>query len=155
MGSDFLLLPFKRWFRPPILETPLSTIEIPKTYITVPLCLFSFFVIASGTVYCFVNKMPMTGYIRDDRGRIIPTWIDRHGISNQYLAEGLIAALAYSIGACSLIAAYQVLGKSDEEMTGVEVALKMFGMSAPVWAMCAFWIFHEKIPSYFPMFSPR
>ena len=152
--ADLLLLPFTRWVRAPVIETPISTIQMPSTYISVPICVLSFFVITSGTIYCFVNNMPMSGYYRDDRGRIRSTWMSE-GLSNQYLAEGLVAALTLSAGACALIAAYQVMGKEDEELTGVEMSIKWFGVSAPLWAFFTFHVFRMKIPSYFPMFAAR
>jgi hypothetical protein len=153
--ANLFIRPFEKYFRPPILDTPISTIRLPAPGLTVTVCVVSFFIITSGFVFCFVNGMPMTGYYRDENGHPTMTWIAKNGLSSQYLAEGLIASGTYSLGALSLIAAFYEMNKNAAEMTEIDRFFVGFAYTAPIWAYAGFNVFHMKIPSYFPKFSSR
>jgi hypothetical protein len=151
--SEFLLIPFRRRFRPPVLETPFSTIKMPSVALTVPLCGLSFFIITSGFIYCFVTGMPMVGYTRDEQQRIVAAWISPNGLSHQYLAEGIVVAFTFTLGAAALIVSFYELTKPEKDKTELDHFLTMFGYTAPLWEFFALHIFRMKIPSYFPSFT--
>ena len=96
--------------------------------------------------------MPMIGYRRNENGQIVSSWIDPNGLSSQYLAEGMIASMMYSLGAGAFIAAFYLMTKRGN-FTGVDDALCVYAYSCPVWPILSFLVFHQKIPSYFPRFS--
>ena len=150
--SEILLIPFKKYFKPPVVETPFSTIKMPSIYITVSLVFLSFFVIVGGFIFCYVNDMPLFGYARNQNGQIYQTWIDTHGIGSQLLAEGMLCSLTYSLGAASLIAAFYAMTHEKEKSDFVKF-VGYFGCSTPIWMFLAFQIFRMKIPSYFPKFN--
>ena len=145
--------PFENFFQAPELETPLSTIKMPSTWVSMPLMLLSFFVISSGIVFCYVNGMPLTGYYRGPDGNPVWTWIDENGLSSQYIGEGLLASMIYTGGACAFIAAFKVLEK--RKSGGAAWVWKVLAYSIPVWILASFQMFHRKIPSYFPTFRSR
>lgn len=152
--SELLLYPFKKHFKAPILVTPVSTIKLPPTGVTVTLVFLSFFVIVGGFIYCFVNGIPMVGYRRDQHGNPVPSWIDPNGLSSQFLAEGMVASMIFSLGALSIMCAFYVMNKSKKEKEGeFDKYLRGFGYTAPLWTFLAFQLFHIKIPNYFPYFS--
>jgi hypothetical protein len=151
--SEFLLIPFRRGFRPPALDTPFSTIKMPSVILTLPICVISFFIITSGFVFCFVTGMPMVSYTRDEHQNVVSSWISPHGLSHQFLAEGIVAALTFTLGAASLIAAFYELTKPEKDKTDFDDFLKMFGFTAPFWQICALQVFRMKLPSYFPTFT--
>ncbi|OHS94070.1 hypothetical protein TRFO_39737 [Tritrichomonas foetus] len=150
--TELLLLPFQRFFKPPVLHTPLSTIQWPNIIFSTCLLFVSFLVISGGVVFCYVNGMPMIGYHRDQSGQIVSSWIDPNGLSSQYLAEGIIASLMFSLGAASFMAAFFVMTKKGKP-TEIDRLLNIFACSAPVWPIMSLFVFKQKIPSYFPAFS--
>jgi hypothetical protein len=150
--SEFLLIPFRRAFRPPVLNTPFSTIKMPSVVLTLPICGISFFIITSGFVYCFVTGMPMVGYSRDESQRIVASWISPNGLSSQFLAEGIIAAMTFTLGAASLIVAFYEVMKPEKDKSEFDRFLTYFAYSAPFWQFAALQVFRMKIPAYFPTF---
>jgi hypothetical protein len=147
--QDLLLSPFRKYFRAPVLEIPFSTIKMPQVWLTVTLCLASFFVISSGYIYCFVTGMPMVGYSRDQYGTIVQSWISP-GVSSQYLAEGIIAAIIFTMGAGSLIAAFYIIHIPEKQRSDLDGWIASFGYTCPIWQILALVLFRVKIPSYFP-----
>lgn len=150
--SDILMYPFQKFFNPPLINTPMSTIKWPNIYLSTSLLFASFFVITGGFIYCFVNQMPMIGYRRNENGQIVSSWIDPNGLSSQYLAEGMIASMMYSLGAGSFIAAFYLMIKRSP-FTGFDEFLCIFAYSCPFWPILSFFVFHQKIPSYFPRYT--
>lgn len=150
--SDLLMRPFEKYFNPPALNTPVSTIKWPNIYYSTIVLFASFLIITSGTIFCFVNGMPMIGYRRNEQGQIIASWIDPNGLSSQYLAEGMIASMIFSLGAGSFITAFYLLRKKGKR-TGVDDALALYAYSCPFWPILSFFVFQQKIPSYFPRYS--
>jgi hypothetical protein len=154
--SDFLLAPFRRFFCPPLLNTPFSTIKMPPLFLTTLLCVGSFFIIASGFVFCFVTKMPMVGYARDEQGNIVASWISPNGLSHQYLAEGIIASMTFTLGAGALLASFYEMTKDESKKDDWDNLLTYYAYSAPFWPLLAMAVFRMKIPSYIPTFvKPR
>jgi hypothetical protein len=137
-----------------MLDTTVSTIELPRLSFTLLITLLSFLVITSGFVFCYVNGMPMVGMTRDQHGNYKSMWISNQGMSSQFLAEGLVAAMAYTCGACSLIAAVYELEKDEADKTEVDNFLEMFAYTSPIWGILAFFVFNMKIPQYVPVFFP-
>ena len=153
---DILLTPFKRWFRAPVIETPFSTVPVPSTPILMSVIFFSFGVITSGFVFCVVRQMSMTGYIRGANGRPVVSWIDLTSLSNQFMAEGMVAAIMFSLAAASLIGAFYILSKDEnEKLTDVESFIKNFSYTAPLWCLLSYEIFHMKFRAFTPSFFPR
>jgi hypothetical protein len=127
---------------------------MPNISLTLGLCIASFFAITSGAVHCFVTESPMMGYSRNEQGKIVASWM-MGGVSQQLLAEGIIASLTYSLGACSLIVAFYEITKPEKSKTEIDRYLAAFAYSAPFWAFCSFQVFKMKIPSYFPSFGKK
>jgi hypothetical protein len=147
--QDLLLFPFRKYFRAPGLDIPFSTIKMPRVWLTVTLCLGSFFVITSGYIYCFVSGTPMVGYSRDQFGGILQTWISP-SLSSQYLTEGIMAAIIFTMGAGSLIAAFYAIHIPEKQQSELDHWIALFGYTCPVWQVFALVLFRMKIPSYFP-----
>lgn len=150
---ELLLKPFKKWFKPPVLETPFSTIELPRVSICMTIIFASFFFIYGGFVFCQVRGMPLSGYIRGRDGKPVLSWIES-GLNSQFLAEGIISSIIVSCGALSLIAAVYLLQK-DEPFNEIDGALEKFAFTAPIWCFSSYIMFNQKIPSFFPSFTTR
>ncbi|KAH0794324.1 oligosaccharyltransferase complex subunit OSTC-like [Histomonas meleagridis] len=152
--SETLLIPFKKFFKAPVVETPISTIKMPSTAVTTTLVFISFFVIVGGFIFCYVNNMPLFGYARNQNGQIYQTWIDTQGgLSSQLLAEGILCSFVYTLGAASVIAAFYAMSHEHDKDKGEFVKfMGLFGCSTPIWMFLAFQLFRMKIPSYFPKF---
>ena len=148
--SEKLLLPFQKFFKPPTINTPFSTIKMPSTIITVSLVFASYFVIVGGFIFCYVNGMPMTGYSRNEKGQIIHTWFSQGGLSNQYLGEGIICSIIFSLGAASMIAGYYAICHQQDKDNEIVKIAEFFGCTTLIWAFIGFKLFNMKIPSYFP-----
>ena len=145
-----LMLPFEKLFVPPVLKTNLSTFPWPNIYFSMFVVFISFIVISSGTIFCFVHGIPLFGYQMTPYGIVTP-WISDQGLSSQYLAEGLIAAIIYALGALSLLSGFYLM---NHNKTGeFQNILQVFSYTAPLWVMMSLWIFRMKIPSYFPTFG--
>jgi hypothetical protein len=69
--------------------------------------------------------------------------------------EGIVAALAFTLGAASLIAVFYEITKPEKDKTDIDSFLTSFGFTPPLWLICAMQIFRMKIPSYFPTFTKR
>lgn len=152
--TEILLKPFQKWFNPPLVSTPFSTIILPPSTITITLLVSSFFIICSGIIFCYVRNMPMVGAIRRPDGGVSLSWIDLGSISNQFLAEGLIASALFTISACSIISSLYIM-QVRRPLSEIEKLLKFYGYSSPFWCFCSFLIFRAKIPSFFPIFHAR
>lgn len=153
---DFLLTPFKKWFKAPTIETPFSTIKLPPLGVIITIIFASFAVITSGFVFCVVRGMPMMGYTRGRDGKPKASWIDLHGLSNQFLAEGIVAAMMFSLAAASLISAVYILSKPEsEELSDIQEALKKFAYTSPLWCMLSYQIFSMKFGSFSVRFTAR
>jgi hypothetical protein len=150
--SDILLAPFRRLFCPPLLSTPFSTIKMPPLFVTTLLCGGSFAIIASGVVFCFVTNMPMVGFLSDGQGKVVPHWISPNGISHQFLAEGIIASMTFTLGAGALLAAFYEIMKEDDKKSDIDRILTFYGYSGPLWPTLAMAVFRVKLPQYFPTF---
>ncbi|OHT13389.1 hypothetical protein TRFO_16489 [Tritrichomonas foetus] len=100
--------------------------------------------------------MPMVGAVRTRDGKLISSWIDYGSLSNQFLAEGLVASLFFTVSASSIIAAIYIINiNSNKPLTEIQQLIKLFGYSSPVWIFFSFLIFKAKIPSFSPSFSSR
>lgn len=151
---ELLLKPFNKWFLPPVVNTPFSTIKLPPAFVTILLFFVSFFVICSGTIFCYVRGMPMVGGVRTNDGRVVPSWIDVGNISNQFLAEGMVASFMFTVAALSIITGIIVI-QIKGELSDFQYFLKLFAYSAPFWCFCSFSIFNAKFQSFFPSFFPH
>ena len=98
--------------------------------------------------------MPMVGAVRRHDGSVSLSWIDLGSLSNQFLAEGIIASALFTISACSVIASLYII-QIRRPLSGGERFLKLYGYSSPFWCFCSFLIFKAKIPSFLPMFHAR
>ena len=146
---DFLLVPFRRWFRAPVIETPFSTIRVPPVPVMMAIIFVSFGVITSGFVFCLVRHSSMTGYVRGRDGKPFISWIDVGSISNQFLAEGMVAAMIFSLAAASLIGAFYILDKPNgEELSDLEKFIKKFSYTAPLWCFFSYEIFRVKFRAF-------
>ena len=151
---SFLLAPFRRWFKPPVLETPLSTIPVPPISVLMVLIFASFSVITSGFIFCLVRGMPMTGYIRTKDGGYRISWIDLNSLSNQFLAEGIVAAFMFSLDAASLISVCYIMSKDeDEQLSDWEAIVKKFAYTSPIWTFLSYKIFSAKFRAFSIRFS--
>jgi len=140
-----LMLPF-RVMRPPVLETPITTIRMPSTNVTVPLLILSFFVIIGGVVFCAVTRAPIMSLHRNDQGRVVASWMSKNDVSHQCVAEGIVFAAVVTLGALSAIAAAVVM---REQRTGLAFAyLERFAFTLPIWVLLCFEVFVMKMPSY-------
>lgn len=151
--SDFLLHPFQKWLKAPILETPFSTIELPRLSVCMSIIFVTFFFIYGGFVFCQVRGIPLSGYARGRDGKPILTWIEP-SLSSQFLAEGIISSIIVSCGALTLISAAYLLQK-DEPFSEMDKVIEKFTFTAPIWCFGSFIIFNLKIPPFFPSFGPR
>jgi hypothetical protein len=149
--SRLLLAPY-RFFRPPTLRTPFSTLKMPPLFLTALLCAASFVVVASGFVFCFVSGIPLVWYSRDARGAVVAEWISPNGLAHQYLAEGIVAALTFALGAGALLSAFYEATKREREKGGADRWLAAFAYTAPAWPLIALLVYRLKIPSYLPRF---
>jgi hypothetical protein len=146
MLGETLLVPFRKWFRAPQqVDTPFSTIKVPPIQLLVVLIFASFCVITSGFVFCVVRGMPMMGYTRNREGKPVASWMSSDGISSQFLAEGIIAAMMFACAAAAFIAGYVVLRKPQKEWTEADQYLRYFSFSAPFWCLLSYRIFSEKV----------
>jgi hypothetical protein len=153
--GEWLLVPFRTWFRAPRqVDTPFSTIKVPPTQILVTLVFGSFCIITSGFVFCLVRGMPMMGAALDRDGRPFMTWMSGDGVSGQFLAEGIIAAMMFACAAAAFIAAYVILRKPDNELTEFDQYLRYFSFSAPFWCLLSYRIFQAKIGHLSIKFRP-
>jgi membrane-associated protease RseP (regulator of RpoE activity) len=150
-----LLSPFRRFFRAPVLETPFSTIKIPPVQFLMFATFLSFVVITSGTVFCLVRGIGMTGYARGSDGKVFMSWIDMSGVTSQFGTEGLVAAMLFSASAASFISAIKVLRKPErEELTDWDGIQRKFAFSCPVWCYLSYLVFTAKVGSFRPKFLP-
>lgn len=149
--SSKLLIPFRRWFRAPVVDTPFSTISVPSVWIVMSIIFISFSVITSGFVFCVVRGMPVSGPIRGKDGKPVLSWIDvGGGISNQFLGEGIIAAIVFSLSASSFIASYYILTREPTKGKPEEVNqyLRKFAFTSPLWCFLSYHIFTWKLGSF-------
>jgi hypothetical protein len=129
------MIPF-RIMSPPILDTPLSTISIPPTYLTIPILLLSFGAMIGGLVYCWVHKIGWEW---------VPVVADN--LSDQSLTEALIVGGIFGFGGLSLVAAYIVL--TAEKKSGLLYRYAyLYGMTFPGWAILSYEIFKMKLSSW-------
>jgi hypothetical protein len=148
MTADIFMAPFRKWLKPPALETPFSTIALPRPSILIISVFCSIFVITSGFVYCVVRNIPLTGYVRGRDGKAIVSWMEP-GLSGQFLAEGIVAALSFSCSAASFICAFYILRKDPSEpLTALEETMRKFAFSAPIWCFLSYHIFSTKLGSF-------
>ena len=152
--KNLLLKPYLKWFKPPTLDTPFSTIKLPSPFVSMGIIFSSFFIIVGGFVFCTVRNMPLFGAVRGNDGRPILSWIDLGGLNSQFLAEGIISSFTFTAAALSLISAYYLLDKNykPNEYTGI---LRFLAMSSPLWCFFSYVIFHAKISSFVPSFTTR
>ena len=151
--KDFFLKPFRKYFHPPAINTPISTMEIPPIPLCMTIIAFSFIIITGGFIYCWVHGVPMFGGRRTYDGRIVASWYDASGLGSQFLAEGVISSCVYTIGALSIFCAVFELGGGVKNPF-LNLLLRVFSFSAPVWVLLAFLLFRVKIPSYSPNIAP-
>ena len=147
--TEKLLYPYKKWFNPPKLDTPFSTIELPSIKVSMIIVFFSFIVISGGLVFCWVQGIPLIGYIRGQDGQPVFSWVDNSGLSSQFLAEGILASLVYSLGSLSLMAAYYVFTNPNKNDIFFNL-VNAFAHTAPIWGLFSLMLFRTKIGSYFP-----
>ena len=147
--SETLLKPYKRWFHPPKLDTPFSTIQMPSIKFCMVIIFISFIVISGGLVFCWVQGIPLVGYVRGNDGQPVFSWVDNSGLSSQFLAEGFLASLVYSLGSLSLMAAYYVFTNKDKDDVFIK-ALTAFSYTSPFWGIFSLMLFRTKISSYLP-----
>lgn len=153
--SELALLPF-RYFSPPIVSLPFSTIKVPPTPISMGIIFASFIFICGGFVFCQVRGMPTSGYVRGNDGKVYHAWIEYGNVGNQFLMEGIVAASLFSLAAASIISAFFVLSRPNNgNNSELYRFLEMFALSSPVWCLFSYLIFHLKLPSYKPKFHPR
>ena len=124
------------------------------TIIVSAIVFVSFFVIVGGNVYCIVNGAPTLGYTRGSDGQYKLSWINSYDPSSQFVIEGVIASIFFTIAAASMIAIFYTLQLSHEPQ-GVHVAFQYFGYSAPFLLLASFFLFKTKFPSYSPALLPR
>jgi hypothetical protein len=149
---EFLLAPFRRWLKPPVLDTPISTIAVPRPLLLMVIIFISFFVITGGFVFCWVRGVPFSGYVRTRDGRSALSWMEGSG-SSQFLAEGVVAGLFFSASAASFICAFYVLGKPPgEPLTDLEATLRKFAFTAPLWCIVSCYLFKIKFGGFSPTF---
>jgi hypothetical protein len=149
---DSLLAPFRKWFCPPVLNTPMSTIPIPPPLPLMILVCASFCVISGGCVYCIVRDIPMTGYTRTRDGKNAVSWIDMHGISSQFMSEGIVIGMLFCSAGVAFMCALCAL-KKDVAETPLDEFVKGFGYTAPLWCFLAYYVFNLKVPSFRPSFT--
>lgn len=152
--TEFLLRPYQKWFNAPEIEIPFSTIPMPDIKITTVLVFASFFIIVGGNIFCFVNGIPTYGYERGQDGKPVLVWISSNNLSYQFVAEGVIASMVFSVGAGAMIAMFYVLNKKGE-LSEIENVLKYYAATAPLWILVSLILFRVKIPSYAPSFTAR
>lgn len=157
--SELSLLPF-RYLSPPTISTPFSTIRVPPTPVTMGIVFASFIFISGGFVFCHVKGMPAAGYVRGRDGKVYSTWIDYGNIGNQFLFEGIVASSLFSLAAASIMSAFVILLRDDDERSEKNKndfysILEKFAMSSPIWCILSYAIFHMKIPSFSPRFHPK
>jgi hypothetical protein len=151
--SRFLMLPF-RIISPPILDTPLSTISIPSTFLTVPILLLSFGATIGGFVYCWVKKSSWERIIYNEKGQSTSFLLVPHHLHDQSLTEAFIVGGIFGLGGLSLVAAYVVL--KAEKKTGLFYGFTyLYGMTFPVWAILSYEIFKMKFSNWDLEFFPR
>lgn len=142
------MLPF-RAFKPPILNTPFSTIPLPPTKVTIPLILASFGIILSGIVFCYVKKAKHWAQAWGPNGKIVKTWLEKNTLSNQCWIEGFVVAVISVMGGISALAAYYVMSTPKKERKGVLFGyIEAFSYTIPVWALLLYEVCAAKIPSY-------
>lgn len=142
------MLPFNL-FKPPVLNTPFTTIPLPSTKLTVPIVLTSFGVILSGIVFCYVNKARYWGQTWSPDGKVVKSWLERNSLSNQCWMEGFVVAVVSVMGGISAIAAYYAMSTPKKQRKGVLYGyIEAFGHTIPIWALLLFEVCSAKIPSY-------
>jgi hypothetical protein len=144
--SRCLMLPF-RVMTPPILDTPLSTVPIPPTLLTIPIVLISFGAMVGGSVYCWVNHVEWYFTSQTHEGKTVKSWMASGGHSIQSVAEAWIVGGVFGLGGLSLIAAYYAL--VAQKKTGVVYAyVYRYAMTFPVWAILAYEVYKLKLPGW-------
>jgi hypothetical protein len=150
--SDFFLLPF-RILLPSILETPMSTIRLPSTLLTMLLVIVSFSAIVGGAVYCYVRHPPWTESVVDRTGAKQNVWICQNRLGELVQIEAVIVGIVFGLAGLSLIAAFSAL--TARNRTGFIYAyVYRFGFTFPVWAIITFIIFKMKLRSWDLYFMP-
>jgi hypothetical protein len=153
--SEALLVPFRYLGRPPVLETPMSTIPLPSSRFTTPLVIASFFACVGGFVYCYVDHSPMWDMRGQSRGQTARSWVARGDLSHQVIMEGIVISTILSMGGLSLVAIFTAMTRKKKDRTGLIYSLiYRFGFTLPIWAFLAFEVFRAKIPSYRFLFLP-
>lgn len=145
--KDVLLKPFKTTFAPPKFNAPISTIAMPSLLTCMILVCTSFFLILAGSVYCYVNKMPIFHY---NSGKLFWYLPDLQG---QLFSEGLISSLVCTTGALALLSAFFVLGASEDYKKKnkiIFIYIQLFACSAPVWGIMYIMLYRVKMPQFFP-----
>jgi small-conductance mechanosensitive channel len=113
--------------------------------------MISFFTITSGSVYCIVTGISMVGYSQNDDGEMVLSWISTD-MSEQFIAEGIIAALCFTLCAAALIVSFYEIVKPNQDKAEIDDYLRQFAFTAPLWLICIILVFRMKIPAYFPSF---
>ena len=152
--TELLLLPF-RVLRPPVLETPFTTIPLPPLKVTGPILFLSCLVITSGAVFCFVTNAPLFAHTWDRFGQPSMTWVARNDPSHQCILEGAVFAVTVVLGGLSGVAAFAtVTAKRKWKRTLAYAYALRLAYTFPVWALLMFEVFTAKIPSYTLSFKP-
>ena len=145
--SRMLVSPF-HIFYPPVLNTPVSTLKLPKHQITTFGVFTSFFVIISGLIYCFVNKQKFFFQDYDLNGKPQLRWYTR-SVSDQVITEGLLNGFASCMCGFSLICGYYALTNSNVRTLKYKMMYRI-GLTFPIWIILLYELYHIKIPYYIP-----
>lgn len=148
--TKFLMLPFKILY-PPLLNTPISTIELPRVIFTMPLVFISFFISFGGFVFCYVNHASFYDQSPDRQGRTHTQWYRRE-LMDEVVFEAIIVGAIFSSISSIAICAYYALSNKNTKSFSYKM-LYRFGCTLPIWILLGFQMFHLKIPQYFPRFT--
>ena len=149
MENSRLLVPFKRWFRCPNLNTPFTTFTIPPIPITMTVICASFMFICGGLVLCYTQGIPMMAYMPGPNGRPEISWIETRRINSQLTVEGIVVGLIFIGSTLAFLAAAQSI-RNIENPSEFQKICRYFSYTLPMWVFLLFTVFNKKIGSYIP-----
>ncbi|OHS96670.1 hypothetical protein TRFO_09826 [Tritrichomonas foetus] len=148
--SRILMLPFKILY-PPVLETPISTLKLPKPIFTMTLVFISFFVVIGGFVFCYIHNSSFMATSYDENGKAEVKWY-HDDLDNQSITEGIIVSFIYCFSGFSAICAFLALTHENKKSLSYKMLYRI-GCTLPIWMIAAFEMFHVKASYYFPFYD--
>ncbi|KAL6748263.1 hypothetical protein V8C86DRAFT_2883175 [Haematococcus lacustris] len=126
----------------------LRNLEYPSPMLVFTGVVLSYFVVTAGIAYDVINEPPAVGGVQDPvTGKVKPQAFMPYRINGQYIMEGLVGGMFYTLGGVGLVLLEQSQNKSSDKV--LRNAARMLGLGLIVVSYTACMLFISiKMPNY-------